>query len=156
MSAGGYTREQILDIKRKVLRITIRRLTMRPTKYAPDYIVERTMEQADEFIEKYKDQPEIDIWRQARLDYYTIHLINKLIIEYSFDYELSRFNIEAVENLKEAEAMLGDQCSDEELFLMFDYSPEELKRLRILEKYLDQDYNDKDIYQLFAQKYHLE
>ena len=64
-------------------------------------------------------------------------------------------NLEAVENLKEAEEMLGDKVSDRELFLMFDYEPEELKRLRILAKYtgkLDAD----EIYHTFAKKYHLE
>ena len=156
MSEGGYTREQIRDIKRKVLRITIRRLTMQVhAQYAPDFFVEQTMAQADKFIEKYRHQPEVDIWRNARLDYYTIHLLNKLIIEHCYEYEISRYNSEAVENLKEAEDMLGDQLSDEELILMFDYTPEELARLRILAKYPDEIDADQ-AYTEFAQKYHLE
>ena len=156
MSEGGYTEEQIRDIKRKVLHTTIRRLTVHlHTKFAPDFFIEQTMAQADEFIERYKDKPDIDIWRNGRLDLYTVRLVNSLIIQFRFDYELSRENLEAVENLKEAEEMLGDKVSDRELFLMFDYEPEELKRLRILAKYtgkLDAD----EIYHTFAKKYHLE
>jgi|GEM_PF-3299890 hypothetical protein len=156
MSEGGYTEEQIRDIKRKVLHTTIRRLAVHlHTKFAPDFFVEQTMAQADEFIERYKDKPDIDIWRNGRLDLYTVRLVNSLIIQFRFDYELSRENLEAVENLKEAEEMLGDKVSDRELFLMFDYEPEELKRLRILAKYtgkLDAD----EIYHTFAKKYHLE
>ena len=156
MSEGGYTEEQIRDIKRKVLHTTIRRLTVHlHTKFAPDFFIEQTMAQADEFIGRYKDKPDIDIWRNGRLDLYTVRLVNSLIIQFRFDYELSRENLEAVENLKEAEEMLGDKVSDRELFLMFDYEPEELKRLRILAKYtgkLDAD----EIYHTFAKKYHLE
>ena len=156
MSEGGYTEEQIRDIKRKVLHTTIRRLTVHlHTKFAPDFFIEQTMAQANEFIERYKDKPDIDIWRNGRLDLYTVRLVNSLIIQFRFDYELSRENLEAVENLKEAEEMLGDKVSDRELFLMFDYEPEELKRLRILAKYtgkLDAD----GIYHTFAKKYHLE
>lgn len=156
MSEGGYTREQIRDIKRKVLHITLRRLMVHMhTKYAPDFFVEQTMAQADEFIEKYKNQPDIDIWRNARLDYYTVRLINSLVIQFRFDYELSRENLEAVENLKEAEEMLGDNASDHELFLMFDYDKDELKRLRTLAKYVDKTDAD-EIYNIFIKKYHLE
>ncbi len=156
MSEGGYTREQIRDIKRKVLRVTIRRLTIHlHTKYAPDFFIEQAMAQADRFIERYKDQPDVDIWRNARLDQYTIRLINNLVIQYHYDYELSRENLEAVENLKEAEEMLGDKVSDHELFLMFDYDEDELKRLRTLAKYTSR-LNSDEIYNIFAKKYHLE
>ena len=156
MSEGGYTREQIRDIKRTGLHITLRRLMVHMhTKYAPDFFVEQTMAQADEFIEKYKNQPDIDIWRNARLDYYTVRLINSLVIQFRFDYELSRENLEAVENLKEAEEMLGDNVSDHELFLMFDYDKDELKRLRTLAKYVDKTDAD-EIYNIFIKKYHLE
>ena len=156
MGANGYTKEQIRDIKRKVLRVTIRRLMVHMhTKYAPDFFVEQTMAQADRFIERYKDQSDMDIWWNARLDQYTVRLVNNLVIQYRFDYELSRENLEAVQNLKEAEEMLGDKVSDYELFLMFDYEPEELERLRILAKYADK-YDAEQIFADFCKKYHLE
>lgn len=156
MSEGGYTEEQIRDIKRKVLRVTIRRLMVHMhTKYAPDFFVEQAMAQADRFIERYKDQPDVDIWKNARLDQYTVRLINNLIIQYRFDYELTRENIEAVENLKDAEEMLGDKVSDRELFLMFDYEPEELERLHILAKYTGK-LDTEEIITDFNKKYNLE
>ena len=156
MGANGYTKEQIRDIKRKVLRVTIRRLMVHMhTKYAPDFFVEQAIAQADRFIERYKDQPDVDIWKNARLDQYTVRLINNLIIQYRFDYELTRENIEAVENLKEAEEMLGDKVSDRELFLMFDYEPEELERLRILAKYTGK-LDTEEIITDFNKKYNLE
>ena len=64
-------------------------------------------------------------------------------------------NIEAVENLKDAEEMLGDKVSDRELFLMFDYEPEELERLRILAKYTGK-LDTEEIITNFNKKYNLE
>lgn len=151
----GYSEEQKREILSKTLRIVISLAKkVGKTGFAPDILIEPTMLQAQEFIEKYQDQPDIDIWRNARLDYYTQHLVRKLIIENLYDYELSEENFEAVDALIEAEEMLGDHDSDEELEELFDYTPEELTRLRIIAKYFD-GIDREAVYREFSKKYGL-
>jgi hypothetical protein len=151
----GYSEEQKREILSKTLRIVISLAKkVGKTGFAPDILIEPTMHQAQEFIEKYQDQPDIDIWRNARLDYYTQHLVRKLIIENLYDYELSEENFEAVDALIEAEEMLGDHDSDEELEELFDYTPEELTRLRIIAKYFD-GIDREAVYREFSKKYGL-
>ncbi|MDO4219923.1 MAG: hypothetical protein Q4D22_01700 [Candidatus Saccharibacteria bacterium] len=151
----GYSEEQKREILSKTLRIVISLAKkVGKTGFAPDILIESTMRQAQEFIEKYQDQPDIDIWRNARLDYYTQHLVRKLIIENLYDYELSEENFEAVDALIEAEEMLGDHDSDEELEELFDYTPEELTRLRIIAKYFD-GIDREAVYREFSKKYGL-
>ena len=123
-------------------------------QYAPDFFIEATMRQAQEFIDKYNDQPEIDIWRQGRLDLYTRHLLTKLIIETDEDYVLSDENFEFANALLEAEEMLGEHASDEELINHFDYTPEELARLRIIAQYFGEPDYDACL-QRFKKKYKL-
>ena len=131
----SYTAEEKRDILVNVIKIALRYTRTKPG-YAPDFFVDAAIQQAKEFIEKYQDQPEIDIWKQARLDYYTQYLARKLLVEYSYDYELSDENFEAVNALIEAEEMLGAKASDDDLYDLFDYAPEELERLRIIAEYL--------------------
>ena len=146
----SYTAEEQRDILSKVIKITLRYASRKPG-YAPDFFIESALQQAREFIEKYQDRPDIDIWRQGRLDLYTDHLIRKLLIEYSYDYELSEENFEAVNALIEAEEMLGAKASDDELHELFDYTDEELERLRIIAKYLNGVDADL-VYQQFLNK----
>lgn len=151
----GYSEEQKREILSKTLRIVISLAKkVGKTGFAPDILIGPTMLQAQEFIEKYQDQPDIDIWRNARLDYYTQHLVRKLIIENLYDYELSEENFEAVDALIEAEEMLGDHDNDEELEELFDYTPEELTRLRIIAKYFD-GIDREAVYREFSKKYGL-
>ena len=150
----GYSEEDKKDILRKTLRIVISFAARSKTGFAPDILVDPAIEQAQSFIEKYQDQPDVDIWRNARLDYYTQHLVQKLFIENLFDYELSDENFEAVDALIEAETMLGENASDEQLAELFDYTPEELARLRILAKYLN-GIDKEAAYREFSKKYGL-
>ena len=132
----GYSESEKRDILEKVLIFSLQTLLKRsPKQYAPDFFIDATMKQAQEFIAKYGDRPEIDIWRQGRLDLYTRHLLMKLMIETDEDYVLSDDNFEAANALLEAEEMLGDKVSDAELTDCFDYTPEELARLRIIIQY---------------------
>lgn len=150
----GYSETEKHDILEKVLSFSLKQLLARsPQKYAPDYFIAATMKQAQEFIEKYANQ-DIDIWRQGRLDLYTRHLLTKLIIETDNDYVLSDENFEAANALLEAEEMLGENPSDAELADLFDYTPEELARLRIITQYFNgADYDG--CLQRFKKKYGL-
>lgn len=133
----SYSEDEQKDILEKVLKITIRMAMQGKLGFAPDILVEPAIKQARDFIEKYQDQTNFDIWRNGRLDYYTRYLVQKLRIEYMYDYELSEENFEAVNALIEAEEMLGDKAADADLFDYFDYTPEELERLRIIAEYLN-------------------
>ena len=147
----SYSAEEKKDILQKVIKITLR-VTRNKPGYAPDFFIAATVRQALDFIEKYQDQSDIDIWRQARLDYYTKHLIQKLIIEYGYDYELSDENFEAVSALIEAESMLGEKSNDADLCDLFDYTEDELERLRIIAKYLNGIDTD-DTFNKLSKKY---
>ncbi len=151
----SYSETDRRDILTNVLIMSLKTLLKRSNKqYAPDFFIEATMKQAQEFIDKYNDQPEIDIWRQGRLDLYTRHLLTKLIIETDEDYVLSDENFEAANALLEAEEMLGEHASDQELAEFFDYTPEELARLRIIAQYFgDADYDN--CLQRYKKKYKL-
>lgn len=151
----GYSEEQKREILSKTLQMVIS-LAKRfgKTGFAPDILIEPAIQQAQEFIEKYQDQPDVNIWRNARLDRYTQHLVQKLIIENLYDYELSDENLEAVDALIEAEEMLGTNANDDELEELFDYTPEELARLRILAKYFD-GIDKEVVYREFSKKYGL-
>ena len=59
-----------------------------------------------------------------------------IIIQNYEEYTLNEENLEAVNALIEAEEMLGANANDEDLIDLFDYTPEELERLRILAKYI--------------------
>ncbi len=151
----SYSESEKRDILTNVLIMSLKTLLKRSNKqYAPDFFIEATMRQAQEFIDKYNDQPEIDIWRQGRLDLYTRHLLTKLIIETDEDYVLSDENFEFANALLEAEEMLGEHASDEELINHFDYTPEELARLRIIAQYFGEPDYDACL-QRFKKKYKL-
>ena len=151
----SYSESEKRDILEKVLVLSLQHLLRRrKDRYAPDFFIEATMKQAQEFIEKYNDQSEIDIWRQGRLDLYTRHLLTKLIIETDQDYILSDENFELTNALLEAEEMLGEHASDEELIDLFDYTPEELARLRIIAQYFGEPDYDTCL-QRFKKKYKL-
>lgn len=151
----SYSESEKRDILTNVLIMSLKTLLKRSNRqYAPDFFIEATMRQAQEFIDKYNDQPEIDIWRQGRLDLYTRHLLTKLIIETDEDYVLSDENFEFANALLEAEEMLGEHASDEELINHFDYTPEELARLRIIAQYFGEPDYDACL-QRFKKKYKL-
>ena len=151
----SYSESEKRDILTNVLIMSLKTLLKRSNKqYAPDFFIEATMRQAQEFIDKYNNQPEIDIWRQGRLDLYTRHLLTKLIIETDEDYVLSDENFEFANALLEAEEMLGEHASDEELINHFDYTPEELARLRIIAQYFGEPDYDACL-QRFKKKYKL-
>ncbi len=150
----GYSEDYKREILQKVLRMVINLSTRSKTGFAPDILIEPTIAQAQEFIEKYQNQPDIDIWKNARLDYYTLHMVQKIMIENMFDYELSDENFEAVDALIEAEEMLGDRSTDDELEELFDYTPEELTRLRIIAKYFN-GIDKEAVYREFSKKYGL-
>lgn len=123
-------------------------------KYAPDAFMESVIQTAREMYAEYKDQPDRDIWKNGRLDLRVRDIVRRHIADTGFreDYELSDENFEFVDALIEAEEMLGDNATDEELINMFDYTPEELARLRIIAKYLNGIDREK-AYKEFAQKY---
>ena len=146
----SYSAEEKRDILQKVIKMTLRISRNKPG-YAPDFFIESALEQAKQLINKNQDHPEIDIWKQARLDYYTQHLVRKLIIEYHYDYELSEDNFEAVNALIEAEEMLGAKATDDDLRELFDYTNEELNRLRIIAKYLN-GVDPDSVYKEFSNK----
>ncbi len=155
MSKEGYTDEQKRDILLQVMKVALRDATRaRGTKYAPDFFVDEAIKQAFKIIEKYEHQPEVDIWKNARLDLYTRHLLTRLFLEYGEEYELNEENLELASNLIEAEAMLGGKGTDEDLYEMFDYTAEELERLRIIAKYFGGIDNDAVIAE-FSKKYGL-
>ena len=125
-------------------------------KYAPDAIIEPVIQRAREMYAEYKNKPDLDIWKNGRLDLYIRDIVRRHIADTGFreDYELSDENFEFVDALIEAEEMLGDNATDEELINMFDYTPEELARLRIVAKYLNGIDREK-AYAEFAKKYGL-
>ncbi len=141
------------EILRKVIRMTI---AYAGKKFAPDVLIEPALERAKELITEYKKKPDMDIWRNGRLDLYIRHLVQNFIFDPGNreDYELSDENFEAVDALIEAEDMLGDKVSDAELMECFDYTAEELARLRIIAKYLNGIDREK-AYQEFSKKYGL-
>lgn len=148
----SYSEEDQKDILRKVLQIAIRNATLGKVGFAPDILIDPAIQQAYKMLEKYQDQEDFDIWKNGRLDLYTNQLTRNMIIQNLYDYELSEENFEAVNALIEAEEMLGANANDDNLIDLFDYTPEELERLRILAKYLNGI--DRDIvFKEFAQKY---
>lgn len=132
----SYSEEEKRDILGKVLKITIAEATRMKEGFAPDILIEPVLAKAREIIEKYEDDPDVDIWRNARLDKYTTWTISNIMIQNYEEYTLNEENLEAVNALIEAEEMLGENATDEELEDLFDYTPEELARLRILAKYI--------------------
>lgn len=79
MTPNNEAEREILE---KVLIITLREvLVHREQKYNPDFFVKATLCQAKEMIAKYAERPEVDIWKNARLDLFTHHLITKIIRE---------------------------------------------------------------------------
>ena len=141
------------DVIKKAIYIAI---TSVNKKFAPDALIEPVIQKAREMYTEYKDKPELDIWKNGRLDLYVKDIVRRHIADTGFreDYELSDENFEFVDALIEAEEMLGDNASDEELINMFDYTPEELARLRIIAKYLNGIDRDK-AYADFAKQYGL-
>ena len=132
----SYSEEEKKDILGKVLKIAIAEATRSKEGFAPDILIEPVLAKAREIIEKYQDDPNIDIWRNARLDKYTTLTARNIIIQNYEEYTLNEENLEAVNALIEAEEMLGANANDEDLIDLFDYTPEELERLRILAKYI--------------------
>ncbi len=147
----SYSEDEQKDILQKVLKITIRMAAQGKPGFAPDILIEPAIEQAHNFIKKYQDLKDFDIWLNGRLDYYTRHLIQRLLIEYMYDYELSEENFEAVNALIEAEEMLGEKATDTDLINLFDYTPEELERLRIITQYLN-GIDCDEVYKKYAKK----
>ena len=141
------------EVLQKAIKIALRGVGK---KYAPDALIEPVIECAREKYAEYKDKPELDIWKNGRLDLHIRHIVQRHIADTGFreDYELSDENFEFVDALIEAEEMLGENASDAELIDMFDYTPEELARLRIIAKYLNGIDYDK-AYTEFAKKYGL-
>ena len=132
----SYSEEEKKDILSKVLKITIAEAARMKEGFAPDILIEPVLAKAREIIEKYENDPEVDIWWNARLDKYTTWTIHNIMMENYEEYTLNEENLEAVNALIEAEEMLGENATDEELEDLFDYTPEELARLRILAKYV--------------------
>ena len=122
------------EIIRKAIQIA---LSYVQNKFAPDPLIEPVIAKAREMYAEYKDKPDQDIWRNGRLDLYIKHIVQRHIADEGFreDYELSDTNFEFVDALIEAEEMLGDKADDDTLIDLFDYTPEELERLRIIAKY---------------------
>ena len=139
------------EVIRKAILIAIASVNK---KFAPDALIEPVIRKAREMYAEYKDKPDRDIWKNGRLDIYVKDIVRRHIADTGFreDYELSEENFEFVNALIEAEEMLGDHASDEELCNLFDYTPEELERLRILTKYIDGIDREK-AYAEFAKKY---
>ena len=132
----SYSEAEKNDILRKVIKLTVSIAARGKIGFAPDILIEPALNKANELIEKYQDDPDVDIWRNARLDKYVNHIARNIMVQKCFDYELSEENLEAVNALIEAEAILGDQATDADLATFFDYTPEELDRLRLLAQYL--------------------
>lgn len=132
----SYSEEEKKDILGKVLKIAIAEATRSKESFAPDILIEPVLAKAREIIERCQDDPDIDIWRNARLDKYTTLTARNIIIQNYEEYTLNEENLEAVNALIEAEEMLGANANDEDLIDLFDYTPEELERLRILAKYI--------------------
>ena len=150
-----YSEEDKKDILRKVVRLVVNAATRTKPGFAPDIIIEPALTKANELIEKCQNEPDdFDIWRNGRLDLYTSHIARNMIMQNYDEYRLTEENIEAVNALIEAEEMLGDKVSDAELADLFDYTPEELARLRILIKYLNGIDREK-AYAEFVKKYEL-
>ena len=141
------------EVVQKAIRIALSAIGK---KFAPDAVMDDIVAKAREMYAEYKEKPELDIWKNGRLDLYIKHIVQRYIADTGFreDYELSDENFEFVDALIEAEEMLGDNASDEELIDMFDYTPEELERLRILAKYLN-GVDRERAYAEFAKKYGL-
>ncbi len=150
----SYSEEEKNDILCKAIKIASTSAMRSKNGVAPDILIEPVLNVANELIAKYEDDPTIDIWKNARLDRRIKYIIETLMLENYYDYELSEENFEAVNALIEAEEMLGEQTNDADLFDYFDYTPEELERLRILAKYLN-GIDRESAYKEFAQKYHL-
>lgn len=150
----SYSEAEKNDILYKAIQIAVGIAARTKTGFAPDILIEPVVRTANELIEKYQDQPEIDIWKNARLDYYISNISRNIILQNYFDYELSEENFEAVDALIEAENILGETANDDDLYDFFDYTTEELTRLRIIAKYLngiDRESTCKD----FAQQYNI-
>lgn len=141
------------DVIKKAILIAVSSVNK---KFAPDALMEPVIQKAREMYAEYKDKPDRDIWKNGRLDIYIKDIVRRHIADTGFreDYELSEENFEFVDALIEAEEMLGDNASDEELIDMFDYTPEELARLRIIAKYLN-GIDREIVYAECAQKYGL-
>ena len=141
------------EVLQKAIKLALRSVD---NKFAPDALIEPVIECARKMYAEYKDKPDLDIWKNGRLDLHIRHIVQRHIADTGFreDYELSDENFEFVDALIEAEEMLGDHASDEELIDMFDYTPEELTRLRIIAKYLNGIDREK-AYKEFAKKYGL-
>ena len=67
------------EILRKVIRITI---AYAGKKLAPDVLIEPALERAKELIAEYKKKPDMDIWRNGRLDLYIRHLVHNFILKF--------------------------------------------------------------------------
>lgn len=150
----GYSEAEKNDILYKAIQIAVGIAARTKTGFAPDILIEPVIRKANELIEKYQDRPDIDIWKNARLDYFVSNISRNIMLQNYFDYELSEENFEAVDALIEAENMLGETANDADLFEFFDYTAEELERLRIIAKYLngiDRQAACKD----FAQQYNI-
>ena len=132
------------DILQKAIRLA---LTSADKDFAPDAII-------DSVITEVRAHPEV--WQNGHLKEHVKEIVDHFLDDPGFreDYELSDENFECVDALIEAEEMLGDQADDETLIDMFDYTPAELKRLRIIAKYLNGVDREK-AYKVFAKKYGL-
>ena len=139
------------EVIQKAIRIALSAIGK---KYAPDAFMDDVVAKAREMHAEYKEKPDRDIWKNGRLDIYIKDIVRRNIADPGFreDYELSDENYEFVDALIEAEEMLGDQADDETLIDMFDYTPEELARLRIIAKYFGGVDREK-AYKEFAKKY---
>ena len=150
----SYSEAEKNDILYKAIQIAIGIAARTKTGFAPDILIEPAIKKANEFIEKYQDRPNFDIWKNGRLDLYINNISHNIMIQNYFDYELSEDNFEAVDALIEAENILGGKASDKDLFVLFDYTPEELTRLRIIAKYLN-GIDRQATCDEFARKYHI-
>ena len=151
----SYSEAEKNDILYRAIQMAVNVATRTEKGFAPDILIEPVVRKANELIEKYQNQPEIDIWKNARLDLYVNNISRNIMIQNYFDYELSEENFEAVDALIEAESMLGATANDADLFEFFDYTPEELERLRIIAKYLN-GIDRQSVCKEFAQKYNID
>ena len=91
----SYSEEEKKDILSKVLKITIAEAARMKEGFAPDILIEPVLAKAREIIEKYENDPEVDIWWNARLDKYTTWTIHNIMMENYEEYTLNEENLEA-------------------------------------------------------------